>query len=361
MTDSGSITGIAASVLIVCILFFSIFNPLFSYNTDFPVFYQAASLILDPSATAASVYDIEALKKYAVPEKFTGKSAFLYSMPVAYALSPLALMPYYAAKTVMIFMSFLAYLVAVMLILRMTAASGRWFVYPLALSCLWFPFIQDLRFGQVNSILLLFVSLAVYFARKEQFALSGIVLAIAALVKLFPVGIALVMGLKNRRILLVFALTFALSFLIPGSLNWFPAIGNIHKIGLMPAYLFLRQFGIEWYVLYVISVAGITAFIAYRINDTNYLVLATLSIPAVFLVMPLVEYYHLTLMAFPCLFLLTSKDNAISKTIALLSIVLIYLGIFMGNDVIFLGLLLPWAFIASMIHRLHYNLHAPNG
>ena len=222
-----------------------------------------------------------------------------------------ALMPYYVAKSLLIFLSIISYLFAVVIVLRLNAATGRWFFYPLALSCLWLPFIQDIRSAQVNCLILLLVSMASYFATKERAFMCGALLSFAALIKLFPLAIAMTLGLKNWRIFVSCAFIFAASFLISGSTGWFTAIGNIYQADLMPLYLISSRFGVAWFVLIATTIAALTALIAYRTVSTDYPLLVAFSIPAVLLTMPILEYYHLTILMFSYVYILTShhKDD----------------------------------------------------
>jgi hypothetical protein len=149
------------SVIILLVSFcFSVFLSHYTYNTDFGVYYYAASTILDPNTPNISVYDIDTANKYSIPEAIEN-AGFPYSMPAAYIMAPLALIPYFKAKAAMIFINILMYLSAIIIALKMGRASGRWFAYPLALLCLWWPFIQNMRQGQVNGILLFLIALAV--------------------------------------------------------------------------------------------------------------------------------------------------------------------------------------------------------
>ncbi len=124
-------------VFLFC-FYFSVFLSHYTYNTDFTAFYYAASTILDPNTPNISVYDIDTDNKYSIPKVTEIHApAFIYSMPAAYIIAPLALMPYFKAKAAMIFINILMYLAAITIILKMGGASGRWFAYPLALLCLW--------------------------------------------------------------------------------------------------------------------------------------------------------------------------------------------------------------------------------
>jgi len=310
------------------IALFSVWLAKFTVGSDFPVFYTAASKLVGQATPNSEIYSIAIENNY-LPEQVQ-INAFIYSMPVAYILSPLAFLPYYAAKSVMIFISITCYLFSIVIILRMNCASGRWLFYPLVLSFLWLPFIQDIRSAQVNSIILLLVSVAVYFAVKERVFICGALLSLAALFKLFPLAIAMALGLKNWRIFAGFAVIFASSFLIPGSAGWFTAISNIYQADLMPLYLLTSRFGLAWFGLYVITLAGLTALIIYRTNNNDYPLLVSFIVPAAFLIMPVLEYYHLTLLMFSYIYIFTSKykEDRLLVLSAIISFVTISIAFF---------------------------------
>lgn len=345
-------------VLLVC-FYFSVFLSHYTYNTDFGVYYYAASTILDPNTPNISVYDIDTANKYSIPEAtqlhgFT----FIYSMPVAYIMAPLALIPYFKAKAAMIFINILMYLSAITIALKMGRASGRWFAYPLALLCLWWPFIQNMRQGQVNGILLFLIALAVFAATKNRPTICGIFLAIAALFKLFPIAIAMLLGIKNWRIFASCIVTFGISFLIPGSLKWFQAISNSYGGSYAPIYLWLKQIGLVWFWVYAAAIAGFSALVVYRAKDANYPLLTSFAIPAVFLTMPIMQYYHLTLLAFSYSYIIviTKKSNRLLLISIILSFILINTSFFFSNllvlnIIVSFSLFVFWAALA-------YNLSA---
>jgi hypothetical protein len=311
-----------ALIIFVLILSWNISKFIAQHGTaaDFPIFYYAASTILDNNSPHSAVYEIDYKNKYNIPEPRPLHIDFIYSLPAAYILSPIALMPYYTAKSAMIFTNIMMYLGGVIIALRLGKASERPFLYLLSFSCLWFPFIKNLVFGQVNAILFFLIAVAVLLATKNRPIWCGILLGIAMLFKLFPVAIAMVLGLKNWRIFAACALIFCGSLIIPGSLQWFSVIGNIHPAGYTPIYLWLKEYSIIWYVCYAGSIAGITALVAYQSRQESYPVLASYAVPAMFLTMPLVQYNHLTILMFPFVYLLTVSLQKISEKSNILQI-----------------------------------------
>jgi len=350
-------------VLLVC-FYFSVFLSHYTYNTDFALYYSIANKILDPDIPNISIYDIDTANKYSIPES-TEIHGFSYSMTAAYMMSPLALIPYFKAKSLMIFMNILMYLASIAIALRLGGASGRWFVYPLALLCLWPPFIENMRQGQINAILLFLIAVAVFAATKNQPALCGIFLAIAALFKVFPVAIAMVIGIKNWRIFASCFVAFVISFFIPGSLKWFEALSNnLTRFDLLynPIYLWLQQFGPVWFWVYASAIGSCTAIVAFRAKDANYPLLTSYAIPAVFLTMPILEYAHFTILPLSYAYLLVSakRSNRLLITSIFISFIMISISFFSevllfsintAKVIRLLGLSVFWA-------ALTYNLSA---
>src|SRR4030065_2539820 len=295
----------AVSIFVSALLSYKI------YYSDFLVYYFVASTILDPHASNEDVYlypeDRE--NKYAIPEKKDVRDRFLLSVVAAYLISPLAWLPYYTAKAVMIFVNIAAYLCAVVVILKMGNVSGRWVVWGAGISCLWLPFLSTLLGGQINGLILLLVAVAVLAATRGHPYLCGALFALAALFTLFPLAIALGLGLRRRRILAGFAVLFGASFLIPGATEWISRIINfLSEDTNLPAYEWLKSMHPLLVVIIPILIGGITAIVTVLSNGTDYPMLASFAIPAVFLSMPRLGYYHLTVLVFTYGYLFSLKE-----------------------------------------------------
>jgi hypothetical protein len=363
MEKSNRKSKLIVSVIILLVSFgFSVFLSHYTYNTDFTAYYYAASTILDSNTPNISVYDIDTTNKYSIPEATEFHDfRFISSMPVAYIIAPLALMPYFKAKSVMIFINILMYLGAITITLKMGGASGRWFAYPLAILCLWWPFIHSMRHGQVNGIILCLIAIAVLAATKNHPNICGIFLAVAALFKLFPIAIAMLLGVKNWRIFASCIVAFSVSFIIPGSLKWFQAMSNtLPRFNFIytPLYLWLKQFGFGWYWIYAATIAGFSALLVYRSKNANYPLIASFAFPSVFLVMPLLEYNHLTLLAFSYSYIIVITKNYSHLLLisTIFSFILISSSFFFFNSlvlniIVLFSLVVFWAALA-------YNLSA---
>ena len=289
-------------------------SAIFSYrghNTDFPVYYYVASTILDPQASHEDVYRYpeDTQNKYSIPEKKEARDLFPYSIPAAYVFAPLALMPYYTAKTTMILVNMIAYVFAVATILRSSNATSREITWGTAISCLWLPFLHTLGYAQINALILLLVTSAVLAVTRGYPYVCGGLLACAALFKLFPLAIALVLGLRNRRILIGFSVVFGASFFVPGSTAWISTLSNFMKEDVrLPTYLWLKSISPVLIYVYPAFIGIVTALIALFAKDDDYSLLTSFAIPAAFLAMPRLGYYHLTLLAFPYGYLFASKQ-----------------------------------------------------
>jgi Glycosyltransferase family 87 len=299
------VVAFAASIFVSVLLSYKI------YNSDFPVYYFVASTILDPQASPGDVYrypeDTE--NKYSIPERKDVRDRFLYSLLAAYLMAPLGWLPYYTAKSVMIFVNIAAYLCAVVVILKLGKVSDRWVIRGAGISCLWLPFLSTLMGGQINGLLLLFVAGAVLAATRGHPYLCGALFALSALFKLFPLAIALVLGLRNRRILIGFTVFFGASFLIPGATEWISRIINFLKEDVkLPAYVLLETMHPLLVLIIPILIAGMTALVTVLSKSTDYPMLTSFAIPAALLSMPRLGYYHLTVLVFSYCYLFSLEE-----------------------------------------------------
>lgn len=347
---------IVVSLLLVFLYCISTFMSSYTYNTDFPAFYRAAKVIHDRDVPNTSVYEVDVTtNKYNIPEAFVH---YRFSVLIAYLMSPLALLPYNVAKAIMIAINFLAYGFSMVIILHLKKASGRWFIYPLALSFLWMPFVHDIRFVQVNSLLLFLITLSVLFASKNRPFIGGAILGLAALFKVFPIAIAMVLGIKNWRIIVSCAAIFGVALLFPGTKEWFssfaytPFLEKLYSV----IYLALKDNSIVLYGIYVSIIGGVTALKAYCCRNCDYLSLTALAIPATLLTMPVIEYFHLVLLILTYTVFIFFNITIYYRIMAAVSFIFVYLAGFLfpfsylTNYIIPFGLILLW--IPLVAHEL---------
>jgi len=144
---------VVVAVVLIMLFFVFFFLARQIYNTDFPFYYRAGSIILDPKASNADLYFYNEREKYSIPEEISAEIIFTYGVPIAYFLAPFALLPYYTAKTAMILLNVFGYLYAISVILSFFNVSRRSYLYTILVFGLWPPFIYNLMLVNVNGLL----------------------------------------------------------------------------------------------------------------------------------------------------------------------------------------------------------------
>ncbi len=338
------------SIIIAYILAFfclSIYIAHFTQATDFPVFYSTAKTILENGLFTDKIYEIDHHNKYSIPEE-NQDLTFIYSKAAAILLSPLGFLPYYWAKTLLIIVNIVSYLAGVYVVLKICKPKPRMEFIFWGTSFFWLPFVQVLRFGQVDGILFLLIAASLNFCTKNKPWIAGLFLSLAMFFKLFPIAIAFALGIKEKRILISSILFFSISLLIPNSTLWFLAIPRIYSKAYSLIYLNLLSYGIWAYLLYVTIITGITAFLIILENENDYQRIFSFIIPGLFLVVPIVEYYHLTMLiiSFISAFsFITTKSKPISILFIFLSLISISVSITVGvQPITFFGLFIIWSF-----------------
>lgn len=295
--------------MIIVMIFFVLLNFWISAKaswqeprTDLSAYYYAANIILDRNIPNTEVYNYNAMVQLSANYGIENRPMpFVYSLASAYIISPIALIPYKEAKLVWNILGVLLYLCAITIYFRIGKISKLWFASGITILLSWMPFSYSQVWLQSNALLIFLIALAVLTAVKERPYVSGFLIGIASLFKLFPLAFAVYLGLKNWRIFAACTVVFFVSFLIPGSLEWFVAIQRIHPYGdsgiNTPVFIWLKQTGHIWFYMYVVVITGITAFVFYRYRDADYPILLSFAIPSTFLVNPYVDYHHLTMLA----------------------------------------------------------------
>jgi hypothetical protein len=343
----------------IIIFTFSALLPLAKYskNTDFPAYYRTAKIIADPTISNKTIYDYDlTANQYDYPNEFI---AYKYSMLVAYLMAPFAYLSYNTAKAVMMSIIILSYIGGVVILLRLLGAKGRWFFYSLAGSFLWLPFLKDLGLNQTDSIIFFLIAAGIYFAVNKQPTFCGALIGFACLFKVFPLAIALVLGLKNWRITASCIGVFASALLLPGTPEWFTSFlyQPFHDIYYTPV---LKLSGHYCFMIVAATITLATAIIAYLHREADYIALASLAAPAMFLVMPILEWFHFTILIISYLYIIMSYKTAPKHTIllTLLSVLIIIIGgliyrLLAGQILLFTGLLCLWlGMIVFTMHKL---------
>lgn len=334
-------------------------NPL---HPDFSAFYYAASVVMDSSVSDMAIYDRGVMSEIAGKYGIEQPVDFIYSMPVSYILAPFALMPYHVSIIAWNLLSLVLYVISVLILLKLAGVDRVNTMKFVSISLIWSPFLLNQFLTQSNSIILFLITFAVFAVTKNKPYVGGLLIGIAALFKLFPIAIALVFGLKNWRIVVAFAVTLGTSFLITGALRWFDAIQDIFP-RYSCIYIILNSYGRYWFFIYAAIIALSTAFIAYRSKETNYLQLASLSIPTVMLILPIFQIHYMTIMIITYIYLFSIVPN-IPRWLYVLGFASFVIINFNYNLSLMptqtIGLLLLWIVIVYQITYTNFLTTAPS-
>lgn len=348
--------GVFVTLILIVITFFSLWCAELTYSTDFASFYRAASIALDDSRPVSDIYRIDDrnIAQYNMPdnEHFV---EYRYSVFATYLISPLAILDYDTANAAMIFINIICYAIAVILLLRARGAQGRWFLYPLALSVLWIPFIQNIRWGQVNAIILLLVTLAVLQARKNSFFVPGILLAVATLIKPFVLAITMVLLIKNWRIVIGYISLISIALLLPGTREWlYSFLWPPHSYFCYSAvYRYLENLGPYYFWIYAAIIGLTTAAITFYHHRQDYLSITALAVSAALLAMPVLEIHHPVVLIFAFTSLVTQRMPNVLRGLTVISFILISMGsaTLNGGYILYLGIFILWLIMISVLYN----------
>ncbi|OGM08772.1 hypothetical protein A2Z67_01845 [Candidatus Woesebacteria bacterium RBG_13_36_22] len=142
---------------------------------------------------------------------------FLYPPPVLFLFLPLTLISYSVAGKIFTAISIFCFLLSIYLLLKIINikpfSNLGMFLSILAFN--FFPAKFTLGMGQINNIVLLGVILFIYFSLNKEWIYSGIFLALASLLKVWPVILLTVPLINSRwKILSSFAAVLAFVFMI---------------------------------------------------------------------------------------------------------------------------------------------------
>lgn len=344
--------------IIILTISISINNAKTSPTQDFAAFYCAGRIIMDESTSIGEVYNLYSLKSLCSNKGLNVEPLdFLYSPVFAYGFSTFSFLPYELSKIVFNITNLLMYLISIILILRLCSIENRIFI--LILSLLWIPFYINQYWIQSNIMLLFLLVLGVQFATRNKVFISGLLFALTILIKLFPLAVVMVIGIKNWRILASCLITLTISFFLFDMTPWIEAVKKTQHPNYTPIYHLLNNMNSFYYLIYVAIIAGITAIIAYKIRKSDYITLASLSIPASLLVSPVVGGYYLVLLMVPIIYMF-GISNKISRTEESL-VLIIYL--FSNIMLILFGLysfisFLLWVYIIHLtLNRIQIKPH----
>lgn len=319
-----------------------------SYLTDFASFYRAAFILHNHIGSVTDIYRIDDLdvSQYGIPEN-EHFIEYRYSMFATYLLSPLGHFTYDTANAMMVFLNIVLYVISVILVLLNRGARGRRFVYPLAFSLIWMPFLQNIRWGQINAILLFLTTVAVILASRERLYLSGVFLAVASLFKPLLLAVTLVLSLKNWRILVGYVIFMILALsMLPGTREWVNAFfwpPHLYFCYSAP-FRYLGGLGTQYFWIYAVTIGLLTALITVRCRHLDYFTATAFALPAACLASPVLEISYPTVLIFTFAYLVTGKISTLTTILAASSFLMIFAGSSSTETglIMYLGIGLLW-------------------
>lgn len=319
-----------------------------SVTRDFAAYYVAASIVVDPSLRDEDVYDPAVMEKAAIERGLdVNPQKYLYSVPIAYLFSPLTLLSYEDAKLAFLLISLLSYFAANIIVLKIMQPTRKWLPFFAVVPWIWLPFVINQLWIQANSILLLLIALGVYFSSKKQDLPAGFMFGLAILMKVFPIILVLLIGIKNRRIFIASMATCSLFVVFPGSLTWIKALVHTSNPNYTPAALWLKNQGPFWMLAYQGMIFGLSALAVYRFRNRNFLLIAAFGIVTSLLISPVVGGYYYTLLMLCFSYLYFSKEKLPNWVKGAGLVPFLIFGLTMDNySLNFFGLIVLWLLLA---------------
>jgi Glycosyltransferase family 87 len=315
-------------------------------NKDLPSFYTASVSVFD---LGESPYDPEHLGSLMDDNEYV--YPYLYPPPSLLFFFPLSLLTYADARQVVLIVNHLLFLILLWAIpLSLLRARPKYDFAVIALcivySLAFYPVVVTLEHGQVNILLLFFFVLFWLFAREENAALAALFLALAILLKTYPIIIIPLLLLTRRwresfYTIAWLGLAVIISFLILPNTVWHDWLVNVFPSGgymITPAGMyppaaiwnqnlngfFARAFaGGEWsdpvwvnpalakFLTYaaagIISIVTALAVWRSRIRKDSLDRTMLVALPAIYLIAPFSWEHHLVYLLPSILILLTSR------------------------------------------------------
>lgn len=172
----------------------SLFGP--AQGLDFAQYYVASRLILDGESLIiydkGDAYQNKA-KEYGVQSVKVGpiKNFVMtntYPPFVSFFMIPFSVFSYDHSRYLFFFVSILCNICAIPLLFSNRSKDRRkeLILIGLLITFIFYPIYYSLNMGQINSILFLFCALALFFIRRQRLWLAGLFIALASLIKIFP-------------------------------------------------------------------------------------------------------------------------------------------------------------------------------
>jgi alpha-1,2-mannosyltransferase len=173
------------------------------FGLDFTQYYVASRMVLE--GEAHNVYGTESYylakaASYGAVTDAGGTMTNAYPPFAAFCLIPFALLPFRPALLLFSVTSMLALGVAVWAFFanKKDMARRDSTLAGLLITFSFFPVYYSLYMGQVNALLFLCMALVLYFARRGQPWCAGFLIALAALIKLFPAVLMVFFAVKRQ-------------------------------------------------------------------------------------------------------------------------------------------------------------------
>ena len=186
-------------------------------QVDFAAYYLAAQLLnLD-----SPLYDRVELDEAAIRSGDINHTSYIYLPFLAVLLRPIAILPYDLARTLWFVLN-LGFLLASVVLLTRLIGLHCFVAIPAILTSMLMPAVYySLLFGQVNFLLLLLLTGALYLssplpARRSRDIAAGIFLSIAIVIKLYPAIVGFAYLLHRRLLSVISVLLGALTMLVFG-------------------------------------------------------------------------------------------------------------------------------------------------
>ena len=370
-------------------------------NTDLPTFYTASVSVFN---FGESPYEPERLGSLMDHDVYV--YPYLYPPPSLLFFFPLAALTYADARHIVLIVNHLLFLILVwaipLYLLRIRPKDGfAQFTLCIVYSLTFYPVVVTLTNGQVNILLLVFFVLFWLFARREKAVLAALFLALAILLKTYPI-ILIPLLLLTRRwresayavAWLGLAVTVSV-FVLPNTvwydwlINVFPSGGYMSTpVGMYPPAaiwnqnlngFFARAFaGGEWsdavwvnpalakFLTYATAglTAALTGLAIWRSRTRKDSLDRTMlvALPAMYLIAPFSWEHHLLYLLLSILMLLTSRPlfGSVPKAVFFfLSFASAFLvGLPVALKFKFYGVVVLWGLCVFAVWR---GIELPNG
>jgi hypothetical protein len=354
-----------------------------AHTMDFGAYWQAGHMVL----SGQDVYDrtqwlaVRELMKTALHSEPT----FQYPLPLAVLFSLLAWLPIQTAYTLWIFLTQVAVLASIVVLLDLYQAKSGYLVL-LSITGIFFfrPMFSILNSGQILGVLLFFVSGSIWLFTRGRWFWGGLILSVLALKPSvgFPILLLIGLWLLSRKqwrgiwglsmggIALVFigALVnprWPIDYINIGGYSFWKYYGvNPTLWGIVDRIFKINSISVTIGFLCVLAILAVEVYLFWKSKSSVDAFPAFASIvPAALFVSPYLWHHDQILLTIPIVFLLTviSAKNGIGKAalfmlgIVALGFVMLTVAYTVGHDVwSAMNSLVVWAFVLCFVAKQGY-------